>query len=188
MPGIGSLRQSQFRFRKDDGTETTASWEAAVDTNISKAKNRGGRLRIESKSEGGSNNLIPQWQYSHRSADDAIITPFTNITTTSLYIQAVAGSVADGTATTEQLAGSGTFFPGEISTDGLSPAVGLTGGNDTEHELVYRLVAGDLQVGEKIDIRLSNAGVAYSTYTVTPRITVTDPVDDGGLLLTQVGS
>lgn len=42
-----SLDQSHFRFRNDDGSETTATWAAAEDTPISLAKNTPVRLRVE---------------------------------------------------------------------------------------------------------------------------------------------
>lgn len=41
------LEQTHYRFRNDDGSETTATWAAAEDTPISLAKNTPVRLRVE---------------------------------------------------------------------------------------------------------------------------------------------
>jgi len=42
-----ALEQARYRFRNDDGSETTATWAAAEDTPISLAKNTPVRLRVE---------------------------------------------------------------------------------------------------------------------------------------------
>jgi len=44
--------QKRFRFRNDDGSETTATWNAAEDTNISLAKLTPKRLRIQTEVTG----------------------------------------------------------------------------------------------------------------------------------------
>lgn len=41
-----SYEQEGFRFREDDGSETTATWIAAQDTDISRARNTNTRLRV----------------------------------------------------------------------------------------------------------------------------------------------
>ena len=46
-PASPTLDQTHYRFRNDDGSETTATWAAAEDTPISLAKNTPVRLRVE---------------------------------------------------------------------------------------------------------------------------------------------
>jgi hypothetical protein len=42
----GTVEQEGFRFRNDDGSETTATWLAAQDTNITQPKTTNTRLRV----------------------------------------------------------------------------------------------------------------------------------------------
>lgn len=42
----GTIDQEGFRFRNDNGTETTATWLAAQDTNITQPKSTNTRLRV----------------------------------------------------------------------------------------------------------------------------------------------
>lgn len=51
--GFPSFSQTHFRFRKDDGSETTATWRAAEDTNVSIALDEPFRLRIQIKETNG---------------------------------------------------------------------------------------------------------------------------------------
>ena len=61
---VGStLDQSHFRFRNDDGSETTATWAAAEDTPISLAKNTPVRLRVEIGATGDPANAAYKLQY-----------------------------------------------------------------------------------------------------------------------------
>lgn len=58
-----ALDQSHFRWRNDDGSETTATWAAAEDTPISLAKNTPVRLRVEIGATGDPANAAYKLQY-----------------------------------------------------------------------------------------------------------------------------
>lgn len=58
-----TLEQTHYRFRNDDGSETTATWAAAEDTPISLAKNTPVRLRVEIGATGDPANAAYKLQY-----------------------------------------------------------------------------------------------------------------------------
>ena len=58
-----SLEQSRYRFRNDDGSETTATWAAAEDTPISLATNTPVRLRVEIAATGDPASKAYKLQY-----------------------------------------------------------------------------------------------------------------------------
>lgn len=60
--GTISLVQEGFRFRNDDGSETTATWKAAEDTGITLPSGNTVRLRLVIDATGAS-NAIPQLEY-----------------------------------------------------------------------------------------------------------------------------
>lgn len=47
-----ALEQSAFRFRNDDGSETTATWAAAANTNINLGRSLTRRVRVQSNATG----------------------------------------------------------------------------------------------------------------------------------------
>lgn len=61
--GAATLEQTHYRFRNDDGSETTATWAAAEDTPISLAKNTPVRLRVEIGATGDPANAAYKLQY-----------------------------------------------------------------------------------------------------------------------------
>jgi len=58
-----ALDQTHYRFRNDDGSETTATWAAAEDTPISLAKNTPVRLRVEIGATGDPASAAYKLQY-----------------------------------------------------------------------------------------------------------------------------
>jgi hypothetical protein len=61
--GAPTLDQTHFRWRNDDGSETTATWAAAEDTPISLAKNTPVRLRVEIGATGDPASAAYKLQY-----------------------------------------------------------------------------------------------------------------------------
>ena len=61
--GAATLEQTHYRFRNDDGSETTATWAAAEDTPISLAKNTPVRLRVEIGATGDPASAAYKLQY-----------------------------------------------------------------------------------------------------------------------------
>jgi hypothetical protein len=60
-----TLDQEGFRFRNDDGSETTATWAAAQDTNLT-APAGTGRIRFILNDTGDSAAITPLFEYRHK--------------------------------------------------------------------------------------------------------------------------
>lgn len=68
-PSVGvSIQQEGFRWRDDDGTETTATWLASQDVNISRNKNVNTRLRMLINATGDP--TTKQYQLEYRKVGD----------------------------------------------------------------------------------------------------------------------
>lgn len=172
--------QDSFHFRDDDGNETTATFKGALNSDQTLAVDTNFRLRLQvSETDAGAVSFSGQLQYNLNSGG------WNDVNASSSVVQSVASpNVADGAATTEQLAGAGTFTAGTFDeVDGLVPSKELNN-NETEHEYCFTIIAGDVSNNDPIDFRLVDgvAGTAFETYTQTPTATVSK-ISLGRLLL-----
>ena len=103
---VAFLDQDSYRFRNDDGSETTATWIQAINTNATLAVNTTYRLRmlVQNATAGAISDVDLEWQYNLASAG------WVDITTSSNVIRAVvSANFVDGDDCTQQL-GAGTFI------------------------------------------------------------------------------
>lgn len=163
--------QDSYRFRNDDGSETTATWVAALNTDATLQAGYIYRARIlvQNAGSGGDTDLALTWQYNRNAAG------WNNVTTSSAVIKAVASAnFVDGDDCTQQL-GAGTFFSNNdgMTEDGTAGGVNLDlpAGQEAETELSFQIVYGDVARGDSIQLRLAS----MATYTRTPTITVLKP-------------
>lgn len=183
MANIFALTQRAYRFFNDDGSETTATVAAAQDTGISISVNASATPRIVLRiglAETGAGSISGattddyQLQYSKNAG------AYTNVTTSSSNVKAFASSnLTDAGTTTDNSGltnpGSGSFVAGEISEVGLITDRQITANNFTEFLYTLELVANDVANTDTLDFRvLLNGATTNMTYSVTPRITVTD--------------
>lgn len=171
MAEIAGLTQHSFRGRNDDGSQTTATWKAAANTNFSQTLDTTFRLRfvIQSDAFGGS-TFTTKLQYNLNAAG------WVDITTSSTVIVAVnSANITDTEATTQQV-GAATFVAGEETEDGVTGSVVLAQSQQTEHELVCQILSTGATVGDTIQVRcLESNGTVFTTYSQTPTITVVAP-------------
>ena len=167
--------QQAFRFRNDDGSQTSATWMSAgnnVNQSIGTGTDNRFRVRIVvEETAGGSYAVGATLYYSKNSG------AYTDISTASSNIRAIASknttwTISDDDSTTAQLGYSGTFVTGYMDTDGGSTSNATISSQYTEFEFVLYLVDADLQNGDTIDLRVYDAGVAIDSYQQVPRITV----------------
>ena len=154
-----------------------ASWLAALNTDVNIDVTSGNvqkRLRIELDA-GGNVSKTPTFKYKYSKNGGA----YADITTSSNDIQ-VSDSThfTDGDDCAVQLLGSDTFITnnnGAVdATDGsFTMGATFTTGQEIETELSFNLIAADLSNADVIDIRIYDNDNAISTYTQTPRITIT---------------
>lgn len=165
----GTYNQIHARFRNDDGTETTSTWKAAEDTNITLQQNVNFKVRMSINCTNSSGNLTANLYYSRNSG------AYTAVTTSSNYVKAVSStqgvSYAGNTPTTQQMVESGTFTAGTTSVNGTTAIQSLSSGQVTEYEYVLQLVG--CSPGDTIDLEVYNINAAFTgSYTVVPRITL----------------
>lgn len=137
--------QGVWRWRNDDGSETSATWRADQNTAITIASvDSVLRLRIELYNNGSGGLLDGAFfEYSEDDGDtwDTIkVTP--DADTTAFVLAATSTNVTDLEATTHQLSGQSTgytFDPGQIilATNAL-PAHTLATAKTTEYEYVFK--------------------------------------------------
>ena len=176
----GTSDQTAFRFRNDDGTEATATFSAALSTDLNAGSVTADfdfRLRIQTSCGGSSDiTLVPTLYVVHNAEAEQAVTG-----ASTRLIGYNSANVTDEGATTEQLAGANPYTAGKMSEDGVSASMNLPNENDTEHEFTLRAVYADMAAGvNTYVIRLKNNNVAYDQYTVPDaQLTLTKAVAGG---------
>ncbi|MCR4307921.1 MAG: hypothetical protein NUV80_05135 [Candidatus Berkelbacteria bacterium] len=169
MAEIAGLQQSHFRGRYDDGSQTTATWKVAANTNWSQVLDVTFRIRFVVQNDGSvPDSFLTKLQYNLNAAG------WVDITTSSTVIIAVnSANITDTEATTQQV-GAASFVAGEETEDGVTASVTLNGlGDQTEHELVCQILSTGAVVGDTIQVRcLESDGTVFQLYSQTPTITV----------------
>jgi len=178
---VHQLRQQSFRWRYNDGTETTATWRAAANANISALYPTVlYRLRFLIQEYGGVTG--PSGTQNFRVAYRINAGTWTGVTSTSggpVFSVRLSG-LASGGNTTQQL-GTGTFISsndGQLSDyettmhfPGSWPA-----GQETELEIAFLPYYTNLTDGDTIEFRVEHGdGTALDNYANTPSVTVEKP-------------
>lgn len=164
--------QESFRFRDDDGSESGATWYAALNTDVNDLTNDTNyRIRINVKEQNTANGMNEnvQFQYSKN------LGTWTDITTTSSNIIAIASANFNDLDDTTQQLTTGGFD----TTNNAMSETGEAGSNNldppqdsyVETELCFQIVDADVSGGDTIDIRVL-FDLALDTWTEVPRITV----------------
>jgi hypothetical protein len=168
-----TLNQSAFRWRNDDGSESTATWKAAENTaitNVSTSEIIRIRMEVE-ETNGGATTVNARLEFS----SDA--TSCTNGTWTALDTSTTAWRIIDsanitnGDPTTNQLTTSAkTFTAGRIFDTQNEDTTGVSLHNThTEWEWAIR---GDGASGSTTyRFRITDSGTALNTYTNCAQLT-----------------
>jgi len=172
--------QTAFRYRDDDGSETTATWRQNLNTNDTLTIDTTYRMRFSiqaSHTGSGSADCVAGFQYNVDGAG------WTTITTSSSNVKAVASAdtswtITDDDATTEQLTQDQTFVAGKMDETGACTAVSMTETQESEFELVFQLVS-PLAGGEAVQLKVVDSGSDLFAYTVTPSITAAAAASPG---------
>lgn len=152
------LGQGGFRFRADDGTETSATWLAAENTAATVSIPATFRLRIVTEeTAGGTASYQPALEY--RKDGGAWTTPGA-LSSGADIAYASSGTVTDETATTDQIGGDGSFVAGHVTSgDDVDTSVSLTADGHTEHEWTLTVNA----VGD-YEFRVTDQGTELDSY------------------------
>jgi hypothetical protein len=166
-----AINQTKYRWRNDNGSETTATWKAAENTAITLADTTSVlRARIELQNNSGAvYDMDESLEYS--SNGGTTWTVMTN-SATNAFIYQSSPNVTDGGATTNQISTgtAGTFVAGRIisAIPSATPMV-LSSGEKTEFEWVIK-PTGNLLPMTTYTFRSVGQG---STPLVYPTITTT---------------
>jgi hypothetical protein len=171
-----------YRFRNDDGSETTATWKAAQNTDVSMPEGTTFRLRFEIQETNGVavNGTDADFGLTRRLNGGSWIMP--NAESATVLMPGTSSNVADTDATTDQLtAGTGTFGGGTIEElNARVNGTAIAANGHVEYEFVLEVLAADVVDGDVIEVELVQYPVAYGgpanritlTNTQSPTITV----------------
>jgi len=175
-----ALSQLHYRWRYDNGSETTAVFRAAEDTALTSGIYLGDRVRLRlmvSNTGGSATDYTYLLEHASSSCSSGWISVPTLKTHNPHWIMDMSGRLEDGASTTDVASGltnpSGTFVPGYFkSTGNTTGPVTLDQDEFTEHE--FSIVSTNLvSTGTTYCFRVTNAGSATGfTYTKTPQISV----------------
>ncbi|KKR29990.1 MAG: Cytochrome c, partial [Candidatus Woesebacteria bacterium GW2011_GWA1_39_8] len=160
--------QKHYKFYQDDAGLNLATQLAAEDTTYSNASvSTNYRVRIETANTGtGAGNISRRLEFKEDAG------AWTQITTNSNNVRlSLSSQFADAAATTQRLTGVGTFTAGQGKESGSdTSSISLTNAYNTEDEYSFAFQTG--AASKTYQFRISNAGVALTTYTQTPQMAV----------------
>jgi hypothetical protein len=138
-----TIEQEGFRWRSDDGSETTATWLANQDTNITRAESLNTRLRILLNATGNPDTR--RYYLYYKLSTDGTYIPVPTSGTDAITLSASSNITASGEATTALLtAPSGKttsdFVTGRMQDD-ENPADTIDITTDDYTELEWSLIA-----------------------------------------------
>lgn len=173
--------QETFRGRNDNGTEATATWKAAADTDFSQDADRTFRLRFGlACTDAGEAGFTPSVYYRHKPVggaygDWAVVSAGVvgNLSKTTLVARVASLNLTHGADATQQVTtGDFTSDNNGIVTNGSLAT--LTTVVDEKWELEVCLFINRLATspGDTFEFKVTNDGTDLDTYTETPEVTV----------------
>lgn len=177
---IAQYTQSHFRWRNDDGSETTATWPKFEDTEYNSfPKNTATRLRLEVSNDGWTRGSPPSFTLEFAelsSGSDCTAGPFTTTYlavptdyTKAMHLSTTTQSITDGAATTNQLtASNATFTAGQMKFLGNTTGA-ITLDSDKFTEVEYGVSATSLATnGARYCFRVTNSGSTVNMVYTLP--------------------
>jgi len=171
-----AFTQTDFRFRNDDGSESTATWKAAVNTNITVDVTSGDvkvRVRLAAQEVGTTAATFAANLFLSKNGG-----VYAQVGAATSSVKSVdSTNLTDNAATTQQITAF-TFVAGRVDdVDGTTTATAsIVQNSGTEFEFMVQLVAADLANADTLDFRVYRSGVAITTYTNTGRVTITKSI------------
>lgn len=185
-----SYTQTHYRWRNDDGSETTATWPVNQDTQyVSFPSNTAKRLRVEMANRGWTRGAAPVFTIEFArlssgtdcaSSTGAFSTPYLAVPTDyskAMHLATTTQGIADGAATTNQLtAGNASFTAGQMKfTSNTTSAITATSEQYTEIE--YGILATSGATSATYCFRLTNNGATTNfAYSLYPSLTLSSGI------------
>ena len=172
-----AYEQDSFRGRNDDGSESAATWIAAINTDWTQNPDENFRVRflVEETADAVDLDVTFQLQYNKNSGG------WNDVNAASTNVRSSASpNVVDGADTTKQMGGPGTFL---TNNDGFDEVDGLAGGavldfsatinEEVEVEFCIQIRTAETAPGDTIELRAIRApSAAFATYTQIPTLTL----------------
>ena len=178
------LRQIHYRWRYDDGSETSSSWAAAQDTPITYIdKQSTRRLRYEISNYGApAGSELYRLEVSGPNPTSCAAAAYVRVASSSDWRMATSSNFADGDPTTDIAGGltdeNTTFVAGDMkeSSDQASSTV-LVGDQFTEMEYSVQATASSTG-GANYCFRLTNGGATSTfAYQAYAQASIIPPID-----------
>ncbi len=139
-----NTRLTSYRWRNDDGSETSATWKAAINTPISVTDQSNLRLRIAMEETGNSSGQFTEAVYLEYSVNGGSYVTITGSGSEAFVMQS-SSFVADNTITTQQISPNPfiNFEPGYVRTSDAISYYTIDGGSGSfwEHEFCIKPTA-----------------------------------------------
>ena len=155
-----NIVQGSYRWRNDDGNETTATWKVPQNTSIGNITATDVlRLRFDLYNDypyEGKTSTIQLWYNDGTTAKQ--------VTTSSAaaFMLATSGNVTDGQSTTAQFSNSMPFVPGRIVANSDAVDINIPASSRTEYEWVIK-PGTDLLQARTYTFEIRGANVAAPT-------------------------
>jgi hypothetical protein len=175
------VSQSNFRFRSDDGNETTGTSLAAQDTQATVTGTTPVRLRFTITNTGDTTSYNYRLEYAPYTTQCGSWTAVPITATTEAFNMFDTSNITNGTASTNVSSGpavitdpSGySFVAGALMDTANSTSVTLTSSQFTEIE--YSFQANSNATNPAYCFRLTNAGTALDSYPRYPILNINYP-------------
>jgi hypothetical protein len=172
--------QIHYRWRNDDGSESSATWAAGEDTAISNlAKNTIRRLRFEISNEGWTRGGGIQFKIQYAQAVSCAGASYSDVPTDTSLAWQIADStnLTDGAATTNVSPGltdeNASFVAGQVKdTSNLTSAITITSENFTEIEYSLKATNNAVDGGSYCFRLVKGDGSPLDSYSVFPQATI----------------
>ncbi len=136
-----NIVQGNYRWRNDDGNETTATWKAAQNTPISNIKPTDVlRIRFDLYNDysvsAPNNSNIALW-YNDGTTEKQVTS-----SADGAFVLVTSANLSNGQATTAQFSGALSFVPGKLVSGSDAVNIQLPASSRTEYEWVIKPGAG----------------------------------------------
>ncbi|MBI2429168.1 MAG: fibronectin type III domain-containing protein [Ignavibacteriales bacterium] len=165
-----NTNQGNFRWRNDDGSETSATWRQSQNTNDSLAGINNIRLRIELYNSDPSNPNFGPVVALFYSADNSTYTQVTTDGSLNHWKLNTSGNFADGDATTNQLSTSYTFAAGNIYESSTTFSASIGAASSEEYEFCISPTQNTVSGTTYYFRILNSAGGSIEGYGTTPTL------------------
>lgn len=171
-----SFTQQSFRFRNDDGSQTTATWSQTANVNDQRKPFVIFRCRfLIQQTVSTANTALARAFKLRYSLNSGTYTDVGAQGSSTVIRYADSPNITDDEVTTQQL-GTGSFVAGDVDENGDTGTITFTSAalSETEIEFVLELDGANINVNDTLDLRVYETNnTVLAAYTQTASISRT---------------